>query len=65
MRMNVKYKYLTVIKNVSTLSGDSTVFVMRVSILVVPTSASKVHALSLSLCLMILINANTIYIYLL
>lgn len=49
MRMNVKYKYLTVIKNVSTLSGDSTVFVMRVSILVVPTSASKVHALSLSL----------------
>lgn len=63
MRMNVKYKYLTVIKNVSTLSGDSTVFVMRVSILVVPTSASKVHALSLSLCLMILINANTIYIY--
>lgn len=62
MRMNVKYKYLTVIKNVSTLSGDSTVFVMRVSILVVPTSASKVHALSLSLCLMILINANTIYI---
>lgn len=63
MRMNVKYKYLTVIKNVSTLSGDSTVFVMRVSILVVPTSASKVH--SLSLCLMILINANTIYIYVL
>lgn len=49
MRMNVKYKYLTVIKNVSTLSGDSTVFVMRVSILVVPTSASKVHALSLCL----------------
>lgn len=49
MRMNVKYKYLTVIKNVSTLSGDSTVFVMRVSILVVPTSASKVHALSVSL----------------
>lgn len=48
MRMNVKYKYLTVIKNVSTLSGDSTVFVMRVSILVVPTSASKVHALCLS-----------------
>lgn len=48
MRMNVKYKYLTVIKNVSTLSGDSTVFVMRVSILVVPTSASKVHAVSLS-----------------
>lgn len=51
MRMNVKYKYLTVIKNVSTLSGDSTVFVMRVSILVVPTSASKVHALSLSISL--------------
>lgn len=43
MRMNVKYKYLIVIKNVLILSGDFIVFVMRVFILVVLISVLKVY----------------------
>lgn len=61
MRMNVKYKYLIVIKNVLILSGDFIVFVMRVFILVVLISVLKVYVFFLFICFMILINVNNVF----
>lgn len=63
MRMNVKYKYLIVIKNVLILSGDFIVFVMRVFILVVLISVLKVFVFFLLIFLFYDFDKCKYYIY--
>lgn len=63
MRMNVKYKYLIVIKNVLILSGDFIVFVMRVFILVVLISVLKVYVFFLLIFLFYDFDKCKYYIY--